>query len=45
MKLNGLKSLSGKPKSPPGRGAWIEIMYSNVPGKIGKVAPRAGGVD
>ena len=33
------------PKSPPSRGAWIEIRTNTIPSMSGLVAPLAGGVD
>ena len=32
-------------RSPPSRGAWIEIPTANLPEDVPDVAPLAGGVD
>ena len=45
MKWHGAKALDAALKSPPSRGAWIEIAcQSNLDTHL-YVAPLAGGVD
>ena len=42
----GVVLVDGKVWSPPGRGAWIEILWPDSNGlRSWAVAPRAGGVD
>ena len=45
MKFYGVQVCPGVLKSPPSRGAWIEIKQMAISRASVQVAPLAGGVD
>ena len=45
MKLGIVRAACGKLRSPPSRGAWIEICAGTLLKNEYAVAPLAGGVD
>ena len=45
MKFRELVSIRNKHRSPPSRGAWIEMQWTPEICKTEMVAPLAGGVD
>ena len=45
MKLDAVEAIVNRNKSPPSRGAWIEIVVNAVNDVMNGVAPLAGGVD
>ena len=45
MKSQAHGFLTNLPRSPPSRGAWIEIQLKYLDYELTDVAPLAGGVD
>ena len=45
MKFSSGWQIDYTARSPPSRGAWIEILIYNGRAVVDKVAPLAGGVD